>query len=62
MFDIVEFQATEKQIALKLVQIDEKIQINTDRKRIKQILLNLVSNALKFTFVGSIQIRVTYIS
>ncbi len=36
------------------VNIDEKIpfELISDEKRIKQILMNLVSNALKFTLKG----------
>ncbi len=34
---------------------DELIQINTDRNRIKQIICNLLNNALKFTLKGEIR-------
>jgi signal transduction histidine kinase len=33
--------------------------ISSDRQKVKQILLNLLSNALKFTHEGSITIRAT---
>jgi signal transduction histidine kinase len=35
--------------------------IKTDVKRYKQVLFNLLGNAVKFTFQGSIQVEVTYI-
>ncbi len=38
-------------------EISEKIKIFSDRKRVKQILMNLVSNAVKFTDRGSVKIE-----
>ena len=34
--------------------------IKSDEKRFKQILYNLIGNALKFTFKGGIKVNVTY--
>lgn len=49
-------QVNEKGIEL-LEEIPEKILILSDRKFIKQILINLVSNAVKFTERGSVKIE-----
>ena len=46
----------EKDIEL-IEEIPEKIIIQTDRRFIKQILINLISNALKFTDKGTVKIK-----
>ncbi len=58
---ITMLHAQEKGIALRL-QYDFPLpsDIITDPVRIKQILLNLVNNAIKFTHEGSVTIRVGY--
>ena len=33
--------------------------INQDKKRFKQIILNLVSNAMKFTYCGKVKVAVS---
>lgn len=58
--DIFVYQCRQKAIELN-VDFDEELaglEIYSDEGRIKQILLNLVSNSFKFTFQGSISINV----
>jgi signal transduction histidine kinase len=59
--DIFEFQWKQKKIEFKsVVEKDlENTEVFSDRGRLKQILLNLISNSLKFTFSGSIILQVT---
>ena len=56
--EIFEPQWAQKRLQLN-VDIDadlQEIKIDSDRGRIKQVILNLMSNAFKFTFRGSISI------
>ena len=55
--DLVRLQAEKKGLELKTdVDIDVPTQIYTDPVRLKQILLNLLTNALKFTKQGYIKV------
>jgi signal transduction histidine kinase len=58
--DIVRVMAVDKQIALDL-QLDPALPatVLADDKRLSQILLNLLGNAVKFTHVGGVTLRAT---
>jgi two-component system, sensor histidine kinase and response regulator len=58
--EIFEYQCKQKALEL-LIEIDPAFKdqrCKSDKARIRQILMNLVSNALKFTFNGHIKIKV----
>jgi signal transduction histidine kinase len=54
------FAVAVEEKALKLsAEMPDKAAVKSDERRIKQIIMNLVSNAIKFTEKGEIGIRVT---
>jgi len=61
--DMMEMQATTANIGLNL-DWDQNIPKTffTDGNRLKQIVLNLISNALKFTTKGSITLKASYVN
>ncbi len=55
--------ASKKSIQLQSdIQLDEELIVNGDQHRLKQILINLTSNAIKFTDEGAIKISAKSVS
>lgn len=63
VYRLLDNKALEKGIELKLqISDDCPKQVLGDESRLKQVLINLVGNAIKFTESGSVEIKVTLLS
>jgi hypothetical protein len=57
----MDFQVSQKKLYLR-TEIDGSVpqMLKTDVKRLRQILFNLIGNAIKFTFKGGVTVSVRY--
>ena len=61
IYDMFYLQTQAKSIDL-IFSISEGMpeEVTTDARRLKQVIINLLSNALKFTMQGSIQLNIDF--
>ncbi len=57
--EMMQPMADKKNLELKLVLPQHKITINADKRLIRQVLINLINNALKYSKKGNVTVSVT---
>jgi len=57
--EIFSSSAAEKGITLEVDRLPETLRLNGDAGRVRQVLFNLVGNAIKFTKAGSVRVKAT---
>jgi PAS domain S-box-containing protein len=58
VFETLEVQAREKGLDLRRGPVDPGLRVQADASRLRQILVNVVGNAIKFTKEGSVSVSV----
>jgi signal transduction histidine kinase len=59
--DLLQFSASQKMIELRAnIDVNVPNTIITDVNRFKQVLINIISNAIKFTFQGDIEVKAEF--
>src|SRR5690606_32188661 len=59
IFGTFSLQADEKALQLSLELPDQPVNLETDRRALSQILMNLTSNGLKFTSNGGVRLKLS---
>lgn len=60
--DMIRIRAQEKELALVVEVPLLKYAVNIDQKRLRQVLLNLLGNAVKFTDRGQVALRIQHLA
>jgi signal transduction histidine kinase len=58
VIETLEIQAREKGLELRTSDVDADLTVQTDAARLRQILVNVIGNAVKFTAQGSVSVTV----